>query len=248
MKSQEIGPWSPDQLKEIDKAVEELKKMAEDIRNDRDALVVGTPAFLLIRSGVLLAAFGALIAVVGAVLFLFTEGGVTVFGTGAVLFTVGARNVGIAELALRAYNKKIEGIRVNASSRMAELSRSATTENEAVSEVKRLSGSPDTAADSDPGKVFETLETDSRLRDLIQRMEDTSGAEKLVDSPIDQMAETIFPNNLEEFYSWFGIIVSFNIREQKNEKARKIDECAVKLEENLKVVREIHAAVTTRLN
>ncbi|XP_058877917.1 uncharacterized protein LOC131736674 [Acipenser ruthenus] len=243
-KIQEFVQRFPDQQKETESSVRELKNIAAYIRNDKDALVDGTPATSLIRRG---AAVGAAGVAAGVAMAPFTFGAslavsAAAAGTGAAIASKGAS-------ALKDYNKKLEEIRENASSRMTELGRSATTAIVAVLNLKRLSGLS-TAADPDYEKVFEMLKTDSPLRDLIQRMEELLGASTAdtADSEIDKIAETIFPYDLVGFMSLFSIILSFNIKNQKNEKARKIHDCAVKLEKNLQAGREIQTAMKKLCN
>ncbi|KAK6471475.1 hypothetical protein HHUSO_G29297 [Huso huso] len=264
-KIQEFVQRFPDQQKETESSVRELKNIAAYIRNDKDAVVDGSPATSLIRRGAWLGAAGvtglALAPFTGgaslAVTAVAAGGGAFAASKGLVLAPVilGATlafsavvAVGGAAFAGKDYNKELEEIRENASSRMTELGRSAATAIVAVLNLKRLSGSPDTAADPDHEKVFEVLKTDSGLRDLTERMEEllgASGTDTLADSQIDQIAENVFPYDLNGLLSLFSIILSFNIKNQKNEKASKIRECAKKLEENLQAVREIHTAMKT---
>ncbi|XP_058874961.1 cyclic nucleotide-gated cation channel beta-1-like [Acipenser ruthenus] len=267
-KIQEFVQRFPDQLKETESAVEELKKVADDIHNERDAVVGGARASSFIRTGAAIAAVGV-IGLAGAGLATFTggasvavagavAGGLTqaiaggtvagmVAGGSTLALASGTVAASIGAFTLRSYSKKIEDICENARRRMTELSRSATTAIAALLNLKRLSGSPDTAADSDYEKVFEMLETDSGLRDLTERMEELLGASgtDTADSQIDQIAEIVFPNDLGQLFS---VILSFKSKEEKNEKASKICECAEKLEENLQAVREIHTAMKTLSN
>ncbi|XP_058875484.1 cyclic nucleotide-gated cation channel beta-1-like [Acipenser ruthenus] len=267
-KIQEFVQRFPDQLKETESAVEELKKVADDIHNERDAVVGGARASSFIRTGAAIAAVGV-IGLAGAGLATFTggasvavagavAGGLTqaiaggtvagmVAGGSTLALASGTVAASIGAFTLRSYSKKIEDICENARRRMTELSRSATTAIAALLNLKRLSGSPDTAADSDHEKVFEMLETDSGLRDLTERMEELLGASgtDTADSQIDQIAENVFPNDLGQLFS---VILSFKSKEEKNEKASKICECAEKLEENLQAVREIHTAMKTLSN
>ncbi|KAK1150512.1 hypothetical protein AOXY_G33959 [Acipenser oxyrinchus oxyrinchus] len=268
-KIQEFVQRFPDQLKETESSVEELKKVADDIRNDRDAVVGGARASSLIRRGAAIAVVGV-IGLAGAGLATFTGGasvavagavaggltqaiaGGTVVGTVAggstLALASGAFAASIGAFTLKAYSKKMEEIRENASSRMTELSRSAATAIAAVLNLKRLSRSPDTAADPDHENVFEMLKTHSGLRDLTERMEEllgASGTDKLADSEIDKIAENVFPNDLGQLFS---VILSFKSKEEKNEKASKIRECTEKLEENLQAGREIHTAMETLSN
>ncbi|KAK6471483.1 hypothetical protein HHUSO_G29311 [Huso huso] len=271
-KIQEFVQRFPDELKETESAMEELKKVADDIHNDRDAVVGGARASSFIRTGAAFAAVGVIglagvglatftggasVAVAGAVAGGLTQAiaGGTVVGTVAgkvaggstLALASGAFAASIGAFTLRAYNKKIEDICENARLRMTELGRSAATAIAAVLNLKRLSGSPDTAADPDHEKVFEMLQTDSGLRDLTERMEELLGASgtDTADSQIDQIAENVFPNDLGQLFS---VILSFKSKEEKNEKASKIRECAEKLEENLQAVRKIHTAMKTLSN
>ncbi|XP_058874683.1 uncharacterized protein LOC131725440 [Acipenser ruthenus] len=242
-KIQEFVQRFPDQQKETESSVRELKNIAAYIRNDRDALVDGSPATSLIRRGAWLGAAG----VTGLALAPFT-GGASLAVTVAVSVAAaggGAFAASKGGSALKDYNKKLEDIRENARRRMTELGRSATTAIAALLKLKRLSGLR-TAADPDYEKVFEMLQTDSGLRDLTERMEEllvASGTDKLADSEIDKIAENVFPNDLKALLSLFSIILRFNIKNQKNEKARKIHDCAVKLEKNLQTGREIQTAM-----
>ncbi|KAK1150514.1 hypothetical protein AOXY_G33963 [Acipenser oxyrinchus oxyrinchus] len=230
-KIQEFVQRFPDQLKETESSVEELKKVADDIRNDRDAVVGGARASSLIRRGAAIAVVGV-IGLAGAGLATFTGGasvavagavaggltqaiaGGTVVGTVAgtvaggstLALASGAFAASIGAFTLKAYSKKMEEIRENASSRMTELSRSAATAIAAVLNLKRLSRSPDTAADPDHENVFEMLKTHSGLRDLTERMEEllgASGTDKLADSEIDKIAENVFQ------MTWASCFLSF---------------------------------------
>ncbi|KAK6471476.1 hypothetical protein HHUSO_G29298 [Huso huso] len=238
-KIQEFVQRFPDQQKETESSVRELKNIAAYIRNDKDAVVDGSPATSLIRRGAWLGAAG----VTGLALAPFT-GGASLAVT-AVAAGGGAFAASKGGSALKDYSKKLEDIRENARRRMTELGRSAATAITALLKLKRLSGLR-TAADPDYEKVFEMLKTDSGLRDLTERMEEllvASGTDKLADSEIDQIAENVFPNDLKALLSLFSIILRFNIKNQKNEKARKIHDCAVKLEKNLQTGREIQTAM-----